>query len=75
MRRPSKRIIIASVIGLVSEIAPVPGLLGAALVFPQGIEGDYPYTYLALAVVLNFTLFFGLAYYVFGLFSKPKISN
>jgi integrase len=65
MSLPSKRIIVASVVGLVSEIVPVPGLLGAALVFPQGIEGNYGYTYLALAIVLNFALFFGVSYYLF----------
>jgi hypothetical protein len=75
MSRLSKRIVLASVVGLVSEIMPVPGLLGAALVFPQGVEGDYPYTYLALAVALNFALFFVVSYYLFGMFSKPEISN
>jgi hypothetical protein len=51
------------------------GLLGAALIFPQGVEGDHGYMYLALAVILNFGLFFAMTYYLFGLFSKPKTSN
>lgn len=71
----NRRIIIASLVGLASEVIPVPGLLGAALIFPQGIEGDHGYLYLALAIALNFVLFFGVTYYLFGLFSKPKISN
>ena len=75
MDRQTKRIIVASVVGLVSDFIPIPGLLGAALIFPQGIEGDHGYMYLALAVTLNFGLFFAMTYYLFGLFSKPKISN
>jgi hypothetical protein len=54
---------------------PVPGLLGAALVFPQGIEGDHGIAYLGLAACLNFALFFAASYYIFGLFTKPKDSN
>ena len=54
---------------------PVPGLLGAALVFPQGIEGDHGIAYLVLAACLNFALFFAASYYIFGLFTKPKDSN
>jgi hypothetical protein len=75
MSRQKKRIIIASVAGLVSEFMPIPGLLGAALMFPQGIEGDHGYMYLVLAATLNFGLFFAMTYYLFELFSKPKISN
>jgi hypothetical protein len=75
MRRPPRRIIIASVVGLVSEFLPIPGLLGAALVFPEGIEGDHGGLYLALAVALNFAFFYTATYYLFGRFSKPKISS
>ena len=76
MSRQKKRIIIASVVGLVlSLFAGVPGLLGAALIFPEGIEGDHGFLYLALATAINFALFFASTYYLFGLFSKPKISD
>lgn len=30
-----------------------PGMLSAAIVFPQGIESDAAYTYMALAMVVN----------------------
>jgi hypothetical protein len=75
MSRQKKRIIIASVVGLVSEFMPIPGLLSAALIFPQGGEGDHGYMYLALADTLNFGLLFAITYCLFGLFSKPKNSN
>jgi phosphotransferase system glucose/maltose/N-acetylglucosamine-specific IIC component len=75
MIRPSRRIIVASIVGLASEFIGVPGLLGAALIFPQGIEGDHGWLYLALAAIINFALFFAVAYYFFGLLSKRKISN
>jgi hypothetical protein len=47
-------------------------MFGAALIFPQGVEGDHAIAYLVLALSLNFALFFGAAYYVFGLFSKSR---
>jgi hypothetical protein len=75
MKRQTLRCIIATVVGLASDFMPVPGMLGAALVFPQGIEGDHAIAWLVLSLCLNFALFFGLAYLIFGLFSKAKISN
>ncbi len=76
MSRQKKRIIIASVVGIVlSLILGVPGLLGAALIFPEGIEGNHGLMYLALATAINFTLFFAATYYLVGLFSKPNNSN
>ncbi|WP_089844090.1 hypothetical protein [Granulicella pectinivorans] len=76
MSRQKKRIILASVVGLVlSLFLGVPGLLGAALVFPEGIEGDHGLMYLALATVINFTLFFTAIYYLVGLFSKTNNSD
>jgi hypothetical protein len=71
----NRRIAIALLVGLASEALPVPGLVGAALIFPQGIEGDHGYLYLALAIALNFALFFGLTYYLLGLFSKARNSK
>jgi hypothetical protein len=76
MSRQKKRIIIASVVGLVlSLILGVPGLLAAALIFPQGIEGDHGLMYLALATAINFTLFFTAIYFLVGLLSKPNNPN
>jgi predicted permease len=75
MARPKLRLIVALLVGVASELMPVPGLLGAALVFPQGIEGDHGIAYLVLAACLNFALFFAASYYIFGLFTKPKDSN
>jgi len=76
MSRQKKRILIASVVGLLlSLILGVPGLLGAALIFPEGIEGNHGWMYLALATAINFTLFFAVIYYLVGLLSKPNISN
>jgi hypothetical protein len=76
MSRQKKRLIIASVVGLVlSFIVGVPGLLGAALIFPEGIEGNHGWMYLVLATAINFALFFAASYFLVGLLSKPKISN
>lgn len=50
-------------------------MLGAALVFPHGVEGDHGIAYLVLAECLNFGLVFAATYYIFGLFAKPKDSN
>jgi len=74
----NRRIITASLVGLVSNLIPVlaaPGLLGAAVIFHQGITGDHGFLYLAIAFALNFVLFFGATYYLFSFFSKPKKSN
>ena len=35
------------------SLVDAPGMLAAALVFPQGVEGDWPRVYLAVAAVLN----------------------
>ena len=75
MARPKLRLIVALLVGVASEFMPIPGLLGAALVFPQGIESDHGIAYLVLAECLNFALFFAASYYIFGLFTKPKNSN
>jgi hypothetical protein len=70
MGRPKLRLIVALLAGVASEFMPIPGLLGAALVFPQGIEGNHGIAYLALAACLNFALCFAASYYIFGLFYK-----
>jgi hypothetical protein len=75
MKKNTLRLIIALLVGLASDFMPVPGMLGAALVFPQGAESDHGLVYLVLALCLNFALFFGVTYYLFGLFSKSRNSN
>ncbi len=77
MRPPQNvpRLAAATVVGLVSLVLPVLGMLGAALVFPQGIEGDHGIAWLVLSYCLNFALFFGVAYAILGLFSKFKNAN
>jgi len=45
-------------VAAISEFFPMVGLLAAALVFPEGIESGHGTAYLALAMVLNFALYF-----------------
>ncbi|GEM_PF-7128988 len=75
MAKAKLRLIVALLVGIVSGFRPIPGLLGAALVFPQGAEGDHVIAYLVLAECLNFGLVFAATYYIFGLFAKPKDSD
>jgi hypothetical protein len=75
MARRKLRLIVALLVGIASEFRPVPGLLGAALVFPQGAEGDHGIAYLVLAECLNFGLVFAATYCILGLFAKPQDSN
>ena len=76
MKWQKKRIITASIVGIaLSLLLGVPGLLGAAFVFPEGIEGDHGWMYLALATVMNFALFFGVTYFLVGLFSRANTSS
>lgn len=67
--------IVAAVVGLASDFMPIFGMLGAAVVFPQGAEGDHGFAYLALALVLNFALIFALTYWIIGLFLRNRHSN
>lgn len=75
MQRNTPRLAAATIVGLVSLVFPVPGMLGAALVFPQGIEGDHGTAWLVLSYCLNFALFSGLAYVICGPVFKPKKPN
>jgi hypothetical protein len=63
---------VAVAVGLLSDFMPIFGMLGAALVFPQGAEGDHGFAYLALALVLNFVLLFAATYWVIGLFLRTR---
>ena len=75
VQKKTLRLTVATIVGLVSCAVPVPGMLGAAVVFPEGIEGDHGIVWLVLSLCLNFALFFGIAYLIFGLFSKSNNSN
>jgi hypothetical protein len=75
MARTKLRLIVALLVGIASEFRPLPGLLGASLVFPQGVEGDHGIAYLVLAECLNFGMVFAATYYIVGLFRKPRIKT
>lgn len=75
MVKAKLRLTVALLVGVASELMPVPGLLGAALVFPQGILGNHGISYLVLALCLNFALSFAVCYYVFGLYYKIQGSK
>jgi hypothetical protein len=75
MGKNKLRLIIALLVGFASYFVPIPGLFGAALIFPEGVHSSHGFAYLILALVLNFALFFAATYYLFGLFSKSRNSN
>jgi Na+/H+-dicarboxylate symporter len=74
---PRNRIVVSSIAGIGLSLTPLgaPGLFAAALVFPQGIEGDHGWLYLFLAVTINFLIFFFVVYQLIELLSKRKISG
>jgi len=59
-------------IGIASEFFPIVGMLAAALVFPQSIHSDHAYAYLALAMSLNFAVFFTATFYIFRFFIRRR---
>ena len=75
MKRNVPTLAAATVVGLLSLVLPVPGMLGAALLFQQGIEGDDGIAWLVLSYCFNFALFFVIVYAVLGFFSKFRNSN
>jgi|SRR5215831_3793642 len=70
MTKSTIRLVVAFLVGLLSELMPIPGLLAAAIVFPQSIHSDHGIAYLVPAACLNFALFFAASYYAFGRFSQ-----
>ena len=50
------------IIGIVSELLPLPGALAAALVFPEGIHSSNPTAYFYLSFALNFLIVAGSSY-------------
>ena len=59
-------------IGIASEFFPIVGMLAAALVFPQGIHSGHANAYLALAMSLNFAVFFTATFYTFRFFIRRR---
>jgi C4-dicarboxylate transporter len=57
-------------IGMASEFFPIVGMLAAALVFPQGIHSAHAVAYLALAMSLNFAIFFTATFHIFRFFIR-----
>jgi hypothetical protein len=43
-------------------VAPIAGFVIAALLFPGGIHGYHPEAFIAVTVVANFAVIFGLSY-------------
>ena len=75
MKANVPRLAAATIVGLISLMLPVAGMLGASLVFPQGIVGDHAMAWLVLSYCFNFGLFFGVAYVILGFFARfRKIS-
>lgn len=64
MTRSRKLLLISVIVGVVSDLWPIPGALLAAVVFREGIHSSRPLTYIVLAVILNFLLFGGLTYLI-----------
>lgn len=53
-----------------SEFFPMLGLLAAAVVFPEGIRSYHPDGYIALALILNFLIFFAATFLILSFFSR-----
>jgi hypothetical protein len=60
-----RRVIISALLGIAIPWIPglwFPGMLLAAIVFPQGIHSDYGDAYMILAFAIDFILYGSLAY-------------
>ena len=57
-------------IATASEFFPIPGMLAAALVFPQGIHSGHATAYLVLAMLLNFAIFFTITFLISRFFVR-----
>jgi hypothetical protein len=72
MRKRVIRIVIASFVGAISDLFPLPGVFAVWLLFPQRLCSDHAVAYAVLVNSLNFAMFFAAAYYLVGLFTRPK---
>jgi uncharacterized membrane protein YoaT (DUF817 family) len=71
---------LVTVAGTVRRWSPVgvlllPGMLGAAIVFPQGPEGDWPDAYMLLAGLMNVFLYSWLMYGAWALIERARRRN
>lgn len=72
MSRPYRNLVIAALVGLTSDLWPIPGALLAAVVFREGIHSAHPTAYIGLTLVLNFLVFGGLTYFIADAVGKSK---
>jgi hypothetical protein len=70
-----RRLIIAALVGLVSEMMPIPGLIAAAVVFREGVHSDHAIAYLVLALVINLLFVAAVAYGVMAAVASWQVSR
>jgi hypothetical protein len=58
-----------------ADLLAAPGLLIAALAFPQGAHSDFPYLYLGLALVIDGLLLGGLILLFWTLLNRLRRSS
>jgi len=70
------KLVLSTLVGIVLPWIPVgfwlPGMLGAAILFPTGIHSDHPDSYLIFAQIINFFFYSGVTYFLLMLFSSRK---
>lgn len=60
------RLLAAVLIGGVSEIFPVLGLIPAAVFFPEGVHSSNPDLFIILVFLFNFLIVASIAYWIAG---------
>lgn len=73
MLRSRHNVLVAIGVGLLSDVWPIPGVLLAAVVFREGIHSSQVAAYATLSLVLNFSLFGGLAYLLLAAIQRHRI--
>jgi hypothetical protein len=74
-------IAIVTLLSLGSDVATLewlgyflaPGLLLAAIVFPQGAEGDWPYSYLVAALLIDVILYAAIVWVIWTMVSRSRL--
>ena len=72
MRILKRRAIVSVIVGLLSEILPLAGLLFGAIFFNEGIHSNSATTYLYLAYISNFFIVGGLTYFGLGAIERMR---
>ena len=72
-----KRALVMSVmIGLLSDLYPIPGFFFAALFFQGGVHTDQPVEYIVTAFAFNFLVFFIVSFSILAfVWRSPTRSN